>query len=51
MTPREPFADNCINCIFALIDKDWNICCEIYKSGIVPECGKENPNVQANSSN
>lgn len=45
MTPREPFADICVNCIYASIDKDWNIYCEIYKAGIVPECGKENPNV------
>lgn len=61
MTPREPFADICANCIFGSfeyqkvqdnkIDKDWNICCEIYKAGLVPECGKENPNVQVNSSN
>ena len=46
MTPREPLADICVNCIYCSIDKDWNIYCEIYKAGIVPECGKENPNVQ-----
>ena len=51
MTPREPFADNCAKCIFGSFDKDLNIYCEIYKAGIVPECGKENPNVQVNSSN